>query len=1051
MRQLYSRSFKFPKILNRTQNNKDADDLIRHQKASSLLGASLFVFILSSLLHITAVAQITAIDFDDRSGADNQAVQDNSIAGKWLGLIDVAGGTTPYTLELVDDGSTDNNLFTISGDSVFAAQFIDFETLTSPLSIRIQATDAADPASVFEETISIGITDVDESAAGAQFGAPSDEFQVNPSSPSTQTNVAVAENQSGAYVIVWQDQSDGIFAQRYNAAGNMAGEVLRVDPGTVAAQAQIDPDVAVADDGSFVVVWQGSGNAGGNGTDVIGRLYANDGTPGTEFIVNTQTTGEQTNPQVAMNSTGAFVVTWQGISAEDADGGVYARRYQADGTATDASQLIVNVAPYTGIQQNPTVGIASNGAFAVAWDDNTVTSDIYYQFYDAAGAAGAAATANNEVAGSQILPDLSMRENGAFMIAWQGQGTSDTDGIFAQRFNNTGGFIGNQFMVNTTTVGNQFAPSIAFAEDGTSVITYTGQGSGNEIFARRFNEDQTPIDNPFEVNRFRVGTQRFSDVAVDNDGGFIVAWETQVTTGYNIFARRYYTNEAPTLVALDDTDIEDASAIGTAVGTFSTTDPDEIGPFGYALVDAATNPDNASFAIEGNQLVTAAAIDQSAKTSYTINVRSTDGFGLFTENTFTINVVESSANTNPAVAANNGLTVAKGDTVIVATAALQVTDTESAADAITYTLVQVPVNGSLQKSETALVATETFTQADIDGGLIIYVHNDSETTADSLTFTAADASGGVTAETQVNILITTSDAPVANAGPDQVITDENGDGMEEVTLDGSASTDDGTIGSYVWIRNDTDTLATEVNPTITLTVGTNIIALVVTDDEMQTASDTVVITINDPVSNTMPILATNAGLNLAQQGATATITSAELEATDEESAPEAITFTLTQVPVNGVLQLSGTDLAVAGTFTQKDINDGLLSYVNSEASEASDSVEFTVADAEGGAIPETTFSISINVVTGLGDEINGEIVVVYPNPSQELLYIKMKNNFDKVQIDVSNNMGKLLKSVHLSAVDLRKTPVDISDLTKGTYFVRIQADQQTVVRKLIKE
>ncbi|MEO0330654.1 MAG: cadherin-like domain-containing protein, partial [Bacteroidota bacterium] len=333
---------------------------------------------------------------------------------------------------------------------------------------------------------------------------------------------------------------------------------------------------------------------------------------------------------------------------------------------------------------------------------------------------------------------------------------------------------------------------------------------------------------------------------------------------------------------------------------------------------------------------------------------------------------------------------------------------------------------------------------------ITYVHGGSRITEDSLTFFAADGDGASTLKTQVNITIALLVAPVANAGPDQVITDEDNDGQADVVFDGSASIDaDGTITDYVWRQNESDVVS-GVNPTFTLDTGIHVITLVVTDNDLQTATDTVVITVNAP-DNILPGLATNAGLNLAQQGTTATISSTELEVTDEESGPEAITFTLTQIPVNGVLQLSGTDLAVSGTFTQQDINDGLLSYTHDGTAETGDSIKFTVADALGGMIAETTFSISINIVTGLGDEINGEVVLVYPNPSQESLYIKMDNTFGKVQVDINNSMGKLLKSVHLDAQVLHETPIDINNLVKGTYFVRIQANQQTVIKKLIKQ
>ncbi len=88
--------------------------------------------------------------------------------------------------------------------------------------------------------------------------------------------------------------------------------------------------------------------------------------------------------------------------------------------------------------------------------------------------------------------------------------------------------------------------------------------------------------------------------------------------------------------------------------------------------------------------------------------------------------------------------------------------------------------------------------------------------------------------------------PVANAGADQTLTDNDGNNMESVTLDGSGSSDsDGTIenSDYVWQEGGTQ-IATGVNPTVSLSVGTHTITLTVTDDDNATASDDVLITIN---------------------------------------------------------------------------------------------------------------------------------------------------------------------------------------------------------------
>jgi hypothetical protein len=96
------------------------------------------------------------------------------------------------------------------------------------------------------------------------------------------------------------------------------------------------------------------------------------------------------------------------------------------------------------------------------------------------------------------------------------------------------------------------------------------------------------------------------------------------------------------------------------------------------------------------------------------------------------------------------------------------------------------------------------------------------------------------------VSVTVESAPVADAGPDQTVDDTDGDGSEDITLDGSGSTDaDGTIISYVWTENGTQ-IATGVSPTVNLAVGTYTITLTVEDEAGLTDTDTVTIIVNSP-------------------------------------------------------------------------------------------------------------------------------------------------------------------------------------------------------------
>ena len=87
--------------------------------------------------------------------------------------------------------------------------------------------------------------------------------------------------------------------------------------------------------------------------------------------------------------------------------------------------------------------------------------------------------------------------------------------------------------------------------------------------------------------------------------------------------------------------------------------------------------------------------------------------------------------------------------------------------------------------------------------------------------------------------------PVAHAGSDQTVTDLDGNGLEAVTLDASASYDlDGTITAYKWAENG-ELLSTEVSFTGSFSVGTHTINLSVTDNEGATSTDEVIINVTE--------------------------------------------------------------------------------------------------------------------------------------------------------------------------------------------------------------
>ncbi|MBI2621547.1 MAG: S8 family serine peptidase [Candidatus Levybacteria bacterium] len=97
---------------------------------------------------------------------------------------------------------------------------------------------------------------------------------------------------------------------------------------------------------------------------------------------------------------------------------------------------------------------------------------------------------------------------------------------------------------------------------------------------------------------------------------------------------------------------------------------------------------------------------------------------------------------------------------------------------------------------------------------------------------------------QVNVVVDNfNDSPVADAGADQTVIDNDGNGTEAVTLDGSGSYDpDGSIVSYDWYEGGI-WLGSGATLTVDFALGTHTVTLTVTDNDGASASDDVVITV----------------------------------------------------------------------------------------------------------------------------------------------------------------------------------------------------------------
>ncbi len=135
---------------------------------------------------------------------------------------------------------------------------------------------------------------------------------------------------------------------------------------------------------------------------------------------------------------------------------------------------------------------------------------------------------NTRTSNRQENPAIAMDAEGNFVVVWNSYlQDGSSNGIFGRRFDSNCTPLSEEFQINIETSGNQREPSVAMDAAGNFVVAWYGPGENEEdIFARRFDLNGQPLGSEFRVNSYTNDRQLYPGVAMDNDGGFVIVWES---------------------------------------------------------------------------------------------------------------------------------------------------------------------------------------------------------------------------------------------------------------------------------------------------------------------------------------------------------------------------------------------------------------------------------------------------------------------------------------------------------------------------------------------
>jgi hypothetical protein len=205
-----------------------------------------------------------------------------------------------------------------------------------------------------------------------------------------------------------------------------------------------------------------------------------------EVQANVFTALSQRDPAIARAPDGRSVVVWHSEYQDGDPGGLYGRRFAADGTPR-GGEIEISSTP---------------GSFTVA-------------------------------------PAVAIMDDGSFVVVWAHSALAPTGvGVMGRRFAADGTPLGDDFPVSRFTLQDTVRPAIASRGDGSFVVVWGEGFRDTEIFARRYGADGAPRGPEFQVNlEDTAETQEHPAVAVGPGGEFVVVWRSRETTFIGVTAK----------------------------------------------------------------------------------------------------------------------------------------------------------------------------------------------------------------------------------------------------------------------------------------------------------------------------------------------------------------------------------------------------------------------------------------------------------------------------------------------------------------------------------
>ncbi len=176
----------------------------------------------------------------------------------------------------------------------------------------------------------------------------------------------------------------------------------------------------------------------------------------------------------------------------------------------------------------------------------------------------------------------------------------------------------------------------------------------------------------------------------------------------------------------------------------------------------------------------------------------------------------------------------------------------------------------------------------------------------------------------------------------------------------------------------------------------------------------------------------------------------DIEASSTGSTAAEQVYMLTTLPSVGQLRLNNITLGIGDTFSQNDVNTGLVTYVNTSGVTTTDLFKADITNATGGFLADQQIDITIDATLSVDEaffETSG--LTVFPTVSDGRFAITSKTNIGTLTVELFKLTGQ---TVYKGSLNLFKGDVgyiEANYLPSGIYVLKISSENKQGSKKLV--